>query len=103
MGKDTSFTIYDNAKIDQFLALIEGEERSHGAGRPDDEVSQCARSLLGCALIYTTYMLHSVPQYVFIWRLQCFQQVILKCYSLKHCDLLGFSTQTSLLALYRLR
>ena len=37
VGKGTSFTIYDNAHIDQFLALIEGEERSPGAGKQDDE------------------------------------------------------------------
>ena len=85
MGKDTSFTIYDNAKIDQFLALIEGEERSHGAGRPDDEVSQCARSLLGCALINTTYMLHSVPQYFSTWRCSVFSKVILECLSIVTC------------------
>jgi 20S proteasome subunit alpha 6 len=39
VGKDNPFTIYDDEHIDQYLKLIEGEERSAGAGK-DDEPTQ---------------------------------------------------------------
>lgn len=36
VGKDTPFTIYDDEHIEQYLKLIEGEERSPGAGADDE-------------------------------------------------------------------
>lgn len=40
VGKDMDFTIFDDDKIDQYLALIEGEERSSRAPGPDTEGDQ---------------------------------------------------------------
>ncbi|XP_060571500.1 proteasome subunit alpha type-1-like [Ruditapes philippinarum] len=36
VGKDMDFTIYDDEKVEQYLALIEGEERSSRAPPPAD-------------------------------------------------------------------
>lgn len=35
VGKDTKFTIYDDNEVEQYIKLIEGEERSEGSGRDD--------------------------------------------------------------------
>lgn len=37
VGKDVEFTIYDDEDTDRYLKLIEGEEKSSGAGKDDDE------------------------------------------------------------------
>lgn len=40
VGKDQDFRIYENEAVEQYLALIEGEERSHrGAKSADDEAA----------------------------------------------------------------
>jgi 20S proteasome subunit alpha 6 len=36
VGKDTNFTIYDDQQVQQYLKLIEGEERSPGAGKEEE-------------------------------------------------------------------
>jgi len=36
VGKDLPFTIYDDQLVEQYVKLIEGEERSPDAGKDDD-------------------------------------------------------------------
>jgi len=36
VGKDMPFTIYDDQQVERYVKLIEGEERSPGAGRDDE-------------------------------------------------------------------
>lgn len=36
VGKDHDFTIYDDNQVEQYLQMIEGEERSSGAGKEDE-------------------------------------------------------------------
>jgi 20S proteasome subunit alpha 6 len=36
VGKDMPFTIYDDQQVEQYVKLIEGEERSPGAGKDDE-------------------------------------------------------------------
>ncbi|XP_064627609.1 proteasome subunit alpha type-1-like [Lineus longissimus] len=36
VGKDVNFTIYDNEEVAKYLAMIEGEEKSPGAGADDE-------------------------------------------------------------------
>jgi 20S proteasome subunit alpha 6 len=36
VGKDMPFTIYDDQQVEQYVKLIEGEERSAGAGKDDE-------------------------------------------------------------------
>lgn len=36
VGKDTVFTIYDDQAVENYLKMIEGEERSPGAGKEDE-------------------------------------------------------------------
>lgn len=36
VGKDTKFTIYDNDDVEKYLTMIEGEEKSPGAGAEEE-------------------------------------------------------------------
>jgi hypothetical protein len=40
VGKDQDFTIYEDDAIAKYLALIEGEEKSPGAGRASDDTME---------------------------------------------------------------